>query len=113
MLTRQNIIVNQKRLRDYEQCRYLCKNKQDFCDNLSPGQVIGFADLCDSLGLELVERQVDYYSEELVGRFSPYFRDSCDDFSEDESSLSSYFGECNFDSLSIRFEPVQLELSLK
>lgn len=113
MLTKQNIIVNQKRLANYEQCRYLCKNKQDFCDNLTPEQVIGFADICDSLGLELIERQVDYYTEGLVGRFSPYFRDSCDDFSEDESSRFSYFSSCDFDSLSFRFEPVQLELPFK
>lgn len=113
MLTKQNIIANQKKLIEYESCKFRCKNKQDFCDNLSPEQVIGFADLCDSLGLQLVERQVDYYTEELVGRFSPYFRDSCNDFSEDESSCWSYFGECNFDSLPFNFVSIQLELPFK
>ena len=115
MLTRQNIIVNLKRLINYEKAQYLCKNKQDFCDCLSsPEQVAEFASLCDSLGLEIAERQVDYYGVEFVGKQSPYYvPPEYDGFlSEDEigayqHDFDSSFG---FDSLSLYFEPLQLEL---
>lgn len=114
MLTRQNIIVNRKRLANYEKAQYLCKNKQDFCDCLaSPEKVFEFASLCDSLGLELSDRQVDYYGVELVGKQSPYYVPpeyygflSEEEIRDYESLYNSSFGDC----LSLYFEPVQLEL---
>lgn len=115
MLTRQNIIVNRKRLANYEKAQYLCKNKQDFCDCLScPEKVIEFASLCDSLGLELSERQVDYYGVELVGQQSPYYVSlEFDGFlsREEIEEYESVFDSSLCDgSLSFYFEPVQLEL---
>lgn len=116
MLTRQNIIVNQKRLTNYEACKYLCKNKQEFIESLSPERVVEFASLCDSLGLELSPRQDEYYSIQLVGRQSPYYVSpeydgflSEEEIREYESFFdSSFCGDC----LSMYFEPVQLELPL-
>lgn len=118
MLTRQNIILNQKRLINYEKAQYLCKNKQDFCDCLSsPEQVAEFASLCDSLGLELSVRKVDYYGVELVGKQSPYYvPPEYDGFlSEEEISAfqRDFDSSFHFDSLSMYFEPVQLELPFK
>lgn len=115
MLTSQNIIVNKKRLINYEKAQYVCKNKQDFCDCLSsPEQVAEFASLCDSLGLEICEKQVDYYGVELVGKQSPYYS-VCygDDFPSREEirAYESYFDSSfDFDCLSMYFEPIQLEL---
>lgn len=121
MLTRQNIIVNRKRLANYEKAQYLCKNKQDFCDCLaSPVKVTEFALLCDSLGLEISERRVDYYTPEQVGRLSPYFQEcggtdtasfgfplpsseACYAFIDDEFNLPDFLA---------RIELVQLELPL-
>lgn len=116
MLTKQNIIVNKKRLANYEASKYLCKNKQEFIDSLSCEKVIEFASLCDSLGLELNERQVDYYGVELVGKQSPYYVPpefdgflSSEEIEEYESDFDSSFSDgC----LSLYFEPVQLELPL-
>lgn len=117
MLTKQNIIVNRKRLIDYGKCRYLCKNKQEFIENLSCDNVIEFAAICDSLGLEIFPRQVDYYGIEVVGRQSPYyFPPEFDGFlSEAEiREYESYFDSSfNFDCLSMYFEPVQLVLPFK
>lgn len=118
MLTRQNIIVNRKRLANYEKARYLCKNKQDFCDCLSsPEQVAEFASLCDSLGLELAERQVDYFGVELVGKQSPYYvPPEYDGFlSEEEVRDYQHYFDSSFcgDILSMYYEPIQLELPLE
>lgn len=118
MLTRQNIIVNKKRLANYEKAQYLCKNLQDFCDCLaSPEKVFEFASLCDSLGLELSERQVDYYGVDLVGKHSPYYVPSEYDgfLSDEEVREYQYYFDSSFccDSLSLYFEPIHLELPLK
>lgn len=114
MLTRQNIIVNLKRLTNYEACKYLCKNKQEFIESLPPERVIEFSLLCDSLGLEIREKQVDYYGVELVGKQSPYYVPPEYDGFLSEEEIREYLSD--FDSsfcggcLSMYFEPIQLEL---
>lgn len=114
MLTKQNIIVNRKRLIDYGKCRYLCKNKQEFIENLGCDTIIEFAAICDSLGLEISPRQVDYFGVELVGKQSPYYVPPEYDGFLSEEEIREY--ESDFDSsfcgdfLSMYFEPVQLEL---
>lgn len=109
---------NLKNLVSYEEFikdKYEARNKSDFCAALGPEQVVEFALLCDVLGLELVQKRVDYYTEREVGSLSPYYeRPVYSDFEEDGQAFEVNVSDFDFASFSrhfsVSFDPVQLEL---
>lgn len=114
MLTKHSVLLNKIRNEKYKRCKFRCNNLEEFEEPFRPSKVVAINELVQCLALEGVERECEYYSYSLVGRYSPYRDkykgDECDLVPFGENDFMGCDSELLYSYFSDLFEPVQLEL---